>query len=394
MTAIAPASFTPSRQIAVRDDWLAQVREAPLDPALPIVDPHHHLWDRDEERYLLGDLLRDAGEGHDIRATVFVQCASMYRADGPAELRPVGETEFVNGIAAASASGAYGPVRACAGIVGFVDLTLGDRVAPLLERHVAAAPDRFRGVRNRTAWHPAPEVRSNLLGPPPGPLEDPRFIEGARRLAALGLVLDVWAYQTQLPFVVELARAVPELTVIVDHCGGPLGVGPFAGHPAEGVEAWRQQVLALARLPNTVMKLGGLAMETAGHGFHRRDLPPGSAELAESWRPVIHPLIEAFGADRCMFESNFPVDKGMCGYGVLWNAFKRLAAGAGAAERTALFSGTAARVYRLHDAPGCGDLPAPRRPGEGAGVTAARRTRGSSRPVPPGRPGSSRLAPR
>ncbi|MBB5691694.1 putative TIM-barrel fold metal-dependent hydrolase [Roseomonas alkaliterrae] len=327
------------------------MREDPIEPALPIVDPHHHLWDREGERYLLDDLLQDTSTGHAVRATVFVQCGAMYRASGPEEERSLGETEFINGIAAASASGAYGPVRACTGIVGFVDLTLGDRVTPLLEAHLATARARFRGVRNRTAWHPSPAIRSNLLGPPPGPLEDPRFVEGARRLAGLGLVLDVWAYQTQLPLVAALARAVPELTVVVNHCGGPLGVGPFAGRREEGFAAWRREVLALAALPNTLMKLGGLAMEVGGHDFHLRDLPPTSAELASAWRPVIQTLIEAFGAQRCMFESNFPVDKGMCSYGVLWNAFKRLAAGAGEEERTALFSGTATRIYRLDETP-------------------------------------------
>ncbi|WP_270933156.1 amidohydrolase family protein [Falsiroseomonas oryzae] len=353
MPTVAPPSLTPSRQIAVREDWLAQRHEEPLDPACPIVDPHHHLWDRTGERYLLDDLLRDAAGGHEILATVFVQCGAMYRATGPEEERSLGETEWVNGIAAASASGTYGATRACAGIVGFVDLTLGDRVAPLLEAHVAASGSRFRGVRNRTAWHPAPEIRSNLLGPPPGPLKDPRFIAGARRLSEHGLVLDVWAYQTQLPLVHAVARAVPGLTVVVNHCGGPLGVGPFAGRPAEAIAAWRRDVLALAALPNTVMKLGGLAMEVAGFGFHERDLPPGSAELAHAWRPVIHTLIDAFGARRCMFESNFPVDKGMCSYAVLWNAFKRLAADASDAERAALFAGTATRTYKLHRSTGC-----------------------------------------
>jgi predicted TIM-barrel fold metal-dependent hydrolase len=358
MPTISRPAFTPSRQIAIREDWLAQLAEDILLPELPIVDPHHHLWDREDERYLLDDLLADTSSGHDIRATVFVQCGAMYRPDGPEALRPLGETEFVNGIAAMAASGRYGPTRACAGIVGFADLTLGDQVAPVLDAHIATASARFRGVRNRTAWHPSPEVRSNLISPPPGPLAHPRFIEGARQLAARDLVLDIWAYQTQLPEVAVIARAVPELTVVVNHCGGPLGVGPFAGLEEEGFAAWRREVQALAELPNTMMKLGGLAMEVAGHDFHLRDQPPASAQLEQAWRPVIHTLIEAFGATRCMFESNFPVDKGMCGYAVLWNAFKRLAAGAGADERAALFSGTATRIYRLASAPGCAEFAA------------------------------------
>ena len=202
--------MTASRHVAVREAWLAQVEEEVLDPALPIVDPHHHLWDNPGERYLLEDLLRDIGSGHDVRATVFVQCGAMYRANGPEERRSLGETEFVTGAAARSASGLYGPARACAGIVGMVDLTLGDRVSPLLEAHAAAAGGRFRGVRNRTAWHPSPAVRSNLTLPPPGPLAHPAFAEGARRLAEHGLALDVWAYHTQLGQVLELARAAPD----------------------------------------------------------------------------------------------------------------------------------------------------------------------------------------
>ena len=349
--AIPAPGMTASRQIAVREAWLDQAREEIIEPALPIVDPHHHLWDHPGERYLLDDLLRDTGSGHDICATVFVQCGAMYRAAGPEELRSLGETEFVTGAAARSASGLYGRTRACAGIVGLVDLTLGDRVVPLLEAHLAAAGERFRGVRNRTAWHPSPEVRSNLSSPPPGPLGRPEFQEGAKRLAGFGLVLDVWAYHTQLPQVVELARAVPEPTVVADHVGGPIGVGPFAGKRAEVFAEWRRDVLALAACANVVVKLGGLAMQVSGFEFHLRGLPPTSAELAEAWRPYIETCVEAFGPARCMFESNFPVDKGMCSYAALWNAFKRLAAGASAAEKAALFGGTAVRVYRLDRLP-------------------------------------------
>jgi predicted TIM-barrel fold metal-dependent hydrolase len=358
MPAIPPPSLNAARQVAIREAWLDQGREAILEPGLPIVDPHHHLWHRDGERYLLEELLRDTGSGHDIRATVFIQCASMYRTDGPPALRPLGETEFVNGIAAQAASGGFGPTMACAGIVGFVDLTLGDRAAPVLEAHMAAAGTRFRGVRNRTAWHPSPEVRSNLISPPPGPLEHPDFVAGARHLARLGLTLDVWAYHTQMPAVMALARAVPELTIIVNHVGGALGVGPFAGRRDEVFRAWRPDMLALAALPNVVMKIGGLAMEVTGFDFHRHDLPPASQHLAETWRPWVETCIEAFGARRCMFESNFPVDKGMASYAAIWNGFKRLAAAAGEAEKAALFAGTATRIYRLAEAPGCAGLAA------------------------------------
>ncbi len=339
--------LTPSRQIAIRETWLELTTEEILEPSLPIIDPHHHLWDHPGERYLFDDLLRDLGSGHDIRATVFIQCGAMYRADGPEALRPLGETEFVNGVAAMAASGIYGPARPCAGMVGLVDLTLGEAVAPLLEAHLRIAGPRFRGVRNRTAWHPSPEVRSNLTSPPPGPLGQPAFTAGAGVLARFGLPLDIWCYHTQLPLVLALARAVPDLTIVLDHVGGPLGVGPFAGRRDEVFAEWKRDMLALAGCPNLVVKLGGLAMEVGGFDFDLAERPPGSATLADAWRPYIETCIEAFGTRRCMFESNFPVDKGMCSYAVLWNAFKRLAAGVSEAEKADLFSGTAARIYRL-----------------------------------------------
>ncbi|MFL1462427.1 amidohydrolase family protein [Roseococcus sp. DSY-14] len=325
----------------MRPGWLALTAEAALEPALPILDPHHHLWDRADERYLVAELAADAGQGHDIRGTVFIQCASAYRAAGPEEERPLGETAWV----AAQARGGF-----CAGIVGLVDLTLGERVTPLLEAHLALAPGRFRGVRNRTAWHPDPTVRANLTAPPPGPLGTPAFIAGARRLAALGLSLDVWCYHTQLGLVLEVARQVPELTLVLDHLGGPLHAGRDPGVFA----AWHPAMAELARCPNVLLKLGGLAMEVGGWDFDLRPRPPGSAELAAAWRPWVETGIALFGPGRCMFESNFPVDKGMVGYGVLWNAFKRLAAGCSPEEKAGLFHGTAARAYRL-------DLP-PMRP--------------------------------
>lgn len=315
------------------------------------MDAHHHLWDRPGARYLFEDLLADTSSGHDIRATVFVQCRSMLRASGPEALRPVGETEFVAGIAARSASGTYGPIRVCASIVAMADLMLGDAVAPVLEAHLLAAGGRLRGIRNSTAWHAAEEVRSNPITPPPGLLLEPAFRRGAARLSAFGLSLDIWAYHTQLGEVIDLARALPGVTIVLDHCGGPLGVGPFAGRPDEVFRAWRADMVTLAACPNVMVKLGGLAMRVVGHDFDHAPRPPSSEQLAAAWRPVIETCIALFGAVRCMFESNFPVDKGMCAHPVLWNAFKRLAAGASAEEKAALFAGTATRVYRLRDLP-------------------------------------------
>jgi predicted TIM-barrel fold metal-dependent hydrolase len=348
---MADSLLNATLQVIVREEWLRKTVEPILEPGLPILDPHHHLWNAHGDRYFLPELLADTSTGHDIRGTIFVQCGEMYRAGGPEEEKSLGETEFVTGIAAQSASGRHGATRACAGMIGMVDLTLGDRVTALLERHVAIAGMRFCGIRNRTAWHPSPEVRSNLVSAPPGPLENPAFVVGAKRLAAFGLPLDVWAYHTQLPLVEKLARAVPELTVVVDHVGGPIGVGPFLGKRDEVFPVWKKQMQALASLPNVVVKVGGLTMQVSGFEFHRQPKPPGSEELAAAWRPYVETCIEAFGAQRCMFESNFPVDKGMCSYPVLWNALKRLAGGAGADEKTALFSGTAMRVYRLDRLP-------------------------------------------
>lgn len=338
-----------SPHLPAREDWLALREEEILDPDLPIVDAHHHLWDRPGARYLLDDLLRDAGSGHDIQATVFVQARSMYRADGPEELRSLGETEFANGVAALSASGLYGPVRACMGIVGMVDLMLGEAVAPLLERHLRAAGDRFRGVRNQTAWHAAPEINSNPVPPRPGLLSEPAFRRGAARLVEHGLSLDIWAYHTQLDEVLDLARALPELTLVLDHCGGPLGTGPYRGRRAEVFAEWGSRMRLLARCPNVVVKLGGLGMAVNGFGFEDGELPPSSTQLAAAWRPYLETCVETFGAARCMFESNFPVDKGSYGYAVLWNAFKRFALAASAEEKAALFAGTAIRTYRLVD---------------------------------------------
>ena len=332
----------PPPHVPVREDWLAQVREPVLDPALPIIDPHHHLWHRPAERYLEAELLTDLGDGHDVRATVFVQCRSYYREDGPVPMRPVGETAFVQRVAEATDSA--GP-RIAAGIVCMADLMLGDAVRPVLEAHLAAAPARLRGVRNMTTSHPS--IVSSFGRIPPQRLLDPDFRRGFAHLAPLGLSYDAWAYHTQLEEVADLARAFPATSIVINHLGGPLGIGPFAGRRTEVFEAWRPSIRALAALPNLSMKLGGFGMHLLGFDFHRGEAPPSSEVLAQALRPYVETCIEAFGAERCMFESNFPVDKGMFGYRTLWNAFKRLAAGAGDAERDALFSGTAARIYRL-----------------------------------------------
>ena len=333
--------------IPVREDWLAGSVEDVIDPGLPIVDPHHHLWDEGEGRYLFPELLRDLNSGHNIRATVYVQCRSMYRRSGPIEMKPVGEVEFVNGVAAQSASGLYGQSAACAGIVGFADLALGQRAAPVLEALMRAGGNRLRGIRVPVVFHAHPDVKSSAASPPSGLMLDADFREGVRLLSRFNLTLDVWAYHTQLGEIEALARATPEVTIIVDHAGGPIGLGPYKGQKDEVFADWRRGMTSLAALPNIRVKLGGLGMRVSGLTFHERAAPPSSQELADAWRSYVESAIELFGADRCMFESNFPVDKGMYSYRTFWNACKRLSAGCSTSEKAALFSGTATSVYRL-----------------------------------------------
>jgi predicted TIM-barrel fold metal-dependent hydrolase len=342
--------------------------EAILEPDLPIVDPHHHLWDRSarllaafpstghgfEEiirrapRYLLDELLADVTSGHRVRATVFLECGAMYRATGPEPLRCVGETEFVNGVAAMTASGLYGDVRACAGIVGHADLRMGAAVEEVLRAHQAAAPDRFRGIRQSASWDADPRVLGPLSGRvPAGLYRDAGFREGFAVLGRLGLSFDAWLLEPQLPELVDLARAFPETAIVLDHVGTPLGIGAYAGRREERFGTWRESIRSLAQCPNVVIKLGGLAMPFAGFASFDATPRASSEALARDWKPYVETCIAAFGASRCMFESNFPVDRLGCDYATLWNAFKRLATRCSPDEKTALFSGTAARVYRL-----------------------------------------------
>ena len=343
----APAT-TISSHLAVRKDWLARRREEILEPDLPIIDPHHHLIDRPESgTYLLPDLLEDIGSGHKIVATVYLEWLSMYRADGPAELRPVGEIEFANGVAAMSASGGYGATRVCAGIVGHADLALGSRVAGVLEAMIAAGGGRFRGIRFIAASDSDQGQWGGTAGRPQGLLLDSRVREGFAQLAPLGLSFDAWMYHPQLADLIDLARAFPATPIVLNHVGGPIGLGRYKGKRDEVFADWRARIAELAACPNVHVKLGGLGMKMFGFDVHEGELPPGSEQLAGAWRPYIETCIAAFGPSRAMFESNFPVDKGSYGYGVFWNACKRLAQGASAAEKADLFHGAASRFYRL-----------------------------------------------
>ena len=338
---------TLARHLTVDAAWLARRQEAIIDPDLPIIDPHHHLWDRPDWRYLFDELHADVGSGHDVRATVYVQCRAMYRADGPEHLKPLGETEFALGVAAMSASGAYGPARLCAGIVAHADLRLGARAAEVIDAHAAIAGRRFKGIRHSTAWDADPRVSNPELGTAGGLMADTAFREGVALLGTRGLVFDAWVYHPQLDELVDLARACPDAQIVVNHVGGPVGIGPYAARQEAEAAQWRESIRSLAACPNVVMKLGGLAMRISGTRFHEADMPPSSETLAAAFGPRLLFAIEAFGAERCMFESNFPVDKASCSYAVLWNAFKRIVGSASPSQKRALFHDTAARVYRI-----------------------------------------------
>jgi predicted TIM-barrel fold metal-dependent hydrolase len=331
-----------------RQDWLALRQEAIIDPQRPIVDPHHHLWDRGGQRYLIEEMTDDIASGHNIVATVYVDCRSMYRATGPEAFRPVGEVEFANGVAAMSASGGYGKAAVCAGIVSHVNLLLGDDARPVLEAEIAAGNSRFRGIRHSSAWDADPDVAGMYATRPKGLLLDSSFRKGFACLAPLGLSFDAWLFHPQIGELTDLARAFPDTRIVLDHCGGPAGIGRYANRRDEIFPVWKASIREIAKCPNVTVKLGGLAMRLLGYDFHERPMPPSSEEAAAAWRPYIETCIKAFGPKRGMFESNFPPDKGQCSYQVIFNAFKRIVAQYSEAEKTALFSNTATIFYNLN----------------------------------------------
>jgi predicted TIM-barrel fold metal-dependent hydrolase len=343
--------------------------EPVIDPDLPIIDAHHHLWcvpesavaaterattamarsiapvQRRFPRYMFDELAAHLGSGHDVRATVAVEAHMMYRASGPEALRSVGEIEFINGVAAIAASGLFGSARLCAGIVGGVDLTLGDAVEDVLRAHIDAGGGRYRGIRCAGTAHVDDPT---ILGAHTRPhrLLDPAFRAGFRRLQPMGLSCDVWICEPQLPELIDLARSFPETQIILDHVGSPVGVGCYAGRLAERFPPWSENIRTLSECPNVCIKLGGLGQPIRGIDFGMRP-PVASLNLAKAWRPYIETCIEAFGVRRCMFESNYPIDSSTCSYRALWNAFKRIVSGASGDEKSAVFHDTAARVYRL-----------------------------------------------
>jgi L-fuconolactonase len=322
------------------DEWFALTVEDVIEPDLPIVDPHHHLWPAGGVPYGINELLADTRSGHRIERTVFIECGAGYRQDGPAELASVGETTFVAEVATTEAG------RLIGGIVAHADLRLPN-LDHVLDAHVDASAGLLRGIRDALSRADHPEILMIPGHAPEGLAFDPKFQAGVRRLAERGLTYDTWQYHYQADEFLHLARAVPETTMVLDHLSTPLGVGPYAAQREEIYTKWRSDMTALATCENVVVKLGGLAMPDNGFGWNHAAKPPTSDEfLVAQSRYYIH-MIETFGPSRCMFESNFPVDRLSLSYVVLWNAFKKLTAGYSASERTAMFSGTATKVYRL-----------------------------------------------
>lgn len=334
----------------MRDQWLAQVNEEIIAPELEICDPHHHLWVHPDNRYLLDDVLEDTNTGHRVRSTVFVECHSMYRQAVSVELAPVGETEFVQGIAAMSASGGFGETRIARGIVSFADLSLGQKVKPVLEAHIQASINRFRGIRHSACWHKSDEIPNSHSNPPNQLLLHDNFREGMSVLGELGLSFDAWLYHFQIPDFVDLAKSFPNVTMILDHLGGPINIGPYTGKETQVFAEWQENISELQNCPNVFFKLGGINMKRNGFDWHTRERPATSDELVDTTAPYYLHCIETFGVERCMFESNFPVDKDSCSYAILWNAFKKMTSGKSEKEKQALLHDTAHRVYRLEDA--------------------------------------------
>jgi predicted TIM-barrel fold metal-dependent hydrolase len=328
-----------------RTPWLERTREEAIEPELLICDPHHHLWDLPDSRYLVDEFMDDIGGGHRVTETVFVECLQMYRTDGPDELRPVGETEFVDRITGIKGK-PESDTHVAAGIVGFADLTLGAAVEPVIEAHLNES-NRFRGLRYASAWDASEKIHNAHTNPTKDLLQDREFREGLACLGEFGLSFDAWVYFPQIPELADLARAFPDITIVLDHIGGPLGIGPYADERDEVFASWRSNIAELSQCDNVFVKLGGLTMTMSGFGWHKRSAPPGSIELAEAMAPYYQSCIDCFGAERCMFESNFPIDRTACSYTIQWNAFKRLTAQYSQAERAALFRDTAVRVYRL-----------------------------------------------
>ncbi len=325
--------------------WLNLTQEEALEPDLPICDAHHHLWEYPNNRYLLEEYLEDTTRGHNIISSVFVECLSEYLTNLPKSTAPTGETKFVQRLAVKNKS----KTAVAAGIVSFADLLLGDPVAEVLEAHIAMSPNRFKGIRHACGWDASTLVRNSHTQPPKSLYLDKNFRAGFAMLSKYNLTFDAWLYHSQLGELLSLARAFPEQPIILDHVGGPLGIGPYNGKRKEILTTWKAVTKELSKCHNVVVKLGGISMAINGFEWHKKKKPPSSEELAEATRPYLMHCIEAFTPQRCMFESNFPVDKVSCSYNILWNSFKRITKDFSADEKCFLYQEVATKTYNLSD---------------------------------------------
>ena len=328
-----------------RQQWLDQVREDILEPNQRICDPHHHLWNHPGSIYEVEQLAGDIGDGHRVESTVFVECMSSYRQSGPAHESCLGETQYV--VEQAEKAESLGSADVCAGIVSFADLRGGAQVREVLEKHIELGAGRFRGIRHASAWDAADAVRPSHTMPPPGLLADSTFRKGFAELRALNLSFDAWLFHTQIHELTHLARAFPETRIVLDHLGGPLGIGPWVDQREAIFASWKPDIAELARCQNVFVKLGGVAMPINGLAWHRRTSPCTSEEYQQTYSDWHLHCVECFGAERCMFESNFPVDRASISFRSLFNGFKRIAADMSAEEKDWLFWKSAHDFYRL-----------------------------------------------
>ena len=324
-----------------RFSWLAQRVEEPVDPDRIIVDPHHHLWDNRGGTYLAPELIADTTGSHRVEKTVFVECRSKYDRDADEALQPVGETSFV---AAEAAKADRLGGTSIGAIISFADMMLGDDVEAVLAAHDEAGAGLFRGIRHAVADDPS--LPAGHTNPTPGMMTTAAFHAGVATLGRMGFSYDAWMYHPQLPELTDLARAVPETAIILDHLGGPLGVGPYAADREAAMASWRRSMTEVATCENVVLKVGGIGMDGYfGLDWTTREVPPDSDTVVQAWQDRVHFCIDTFGPDRCMFESNFPVDRQSLTYPVLWNALQKMASRYSDAEQDQMFSGTATRVY-------------------------------------------------
>jgi L-fuconolactonase len=315
---------------------MMSLMEKIVEPELLIIDSHHHLIEVSDNHYMMDELLSDVGSGHRIERTVFIEVGTGYRTEGPEELRSVGETELVVEL---------DPKGLIAGIVAYADLRLPN-VEDVYAAHKEAAAGRLRGIRQCLSWDASPDIIP-MRWNPPELCSNEQFRANFKKLPDWNLTFDAWLFHPQIPELIELAKACPEVTIVVNHLGGPICIGPYREGRDEWMATWRSNIKALADRPNVMMKLGGIGMPIMTPGWH--DLPGGatSDQIVDGWRDDIHFTIDLFGVDRCMFESNFPPDRLSYNYVVLWNAYKKMVADASASDKAALFHDTASRVYRI-----------------------------------------------